>query len=84
MRIQKIISYKMNHGDDNSALAWVETFSEDNVIVSDCEETDDEADETDDAPILDECIPDGEDFQNWISKTHLKIHPELINKNPRH
>ena len=32
----------MNHGDDDSLLAWVETFREKNEIVSDCEETNDE------------------------------------------
>lgn len=29
---------------------------------------------------IDDCIPDGKDFQNWVQKTHLKIHPELVTK----
>jgi hypothetical protein len=29
---------------------------------------------------LDECIPDGQDFQNWVMRTHLKIHPKIIEK----
>jgi hypothetical protein len=28
--------------------------------------------------ILDECIPDGQDFQDWVYKTHLRIHPKII------
>lgn len=35
----------INHGDDDSVLAWVETFREENAMVSDCEETDDEEDD---------------------------------------
>ena len=26
---------------------------------------------------IDDCIPDGKDFQNWVMRTHLKVFPEL-------
>lgn len=26
---------------------------------------------------LEECIPEGDDFQRWVMRTHLRIHPEL-------
>ena len=26
------------------------------------------------------CIPDEKDFQNWVQRTNLKIHPELVRK----
>jgi hypothetical protein len=31
---------------------------------------------------LEDCIPEGQDFQNWVIKTHIKIHP-LIKKEPK-
>ena len=31
---------------------------------------------------FDDCIPEGEDFQNWFKKLILKIHPELVRKLP--
>ena len=30
--------------------------------------------------ILEDCIPNGKDFQNWLIRFHLKIHPQLIKK----
>lgn len=36
---------------------------------------------------LDESVPDGQDFQNWVIKTHMKVHVQLIkyinSKNPK-
>jgi hypothetical protein len=26
---------------------------------------------------LQECVPEGDDFQRWVMKTHLRIYPEL-------
>jgi hypothetical protein len=31
---------------------------------------------------IDECCPDGEDFQNWVMKFHIKIHPKLVKQTP--
>jgi len=30
---------------------------------------------------LDECIPDNQYFQDWVYKTHLRIHPKIIEYN---
>lgn len=27
---------------------------------------------------LEECIPEGDDFQRWVYKTHIKLHPALM------
>jgi len=37
----------MNHGDDDSVLAWIETFREKHNMVSDCEEEEEEEEEED-------------------------------------
>jgi hypothetical protein len=28
-------------------------------------------------PLMD-CAPEGDDFQRWVMRTHLRIHPELV------
>ena len=25
-----------------------------------------------------DCAPEGDDFQRWVMRTHLRIHPELV------